>query len=194
MRCRFFWSVVMVVIFSGCGGAVDTGPAPAGGYNTTKVKYEEDPLAHVSKTDIEVGEFDLTEDVKPSRLEKVLSARNTEVLKFRGQIRGRPKIVGTHFVYVECTREYDIGTVTTSSGAGRFQFQDDLAIFEISIRSPQESGRHRVTISMRRALRDDGTMLPEDEPNLTVIAEGEIEVRADDQKPVPTPDPNPPKQ
>ncbi len=190
MRFWFSLPLVIVVFLSGCGGAVDTGPAPEGGYSTTKVKYE-DPLAHVPKTDIEVGEYAVTEEADPLRLEKVISARNTEVFTFRGQIRGQPKIVRTHQVLVECTRESASGTVMTGGGGGTCQLEGDLAVFAIHVRSPQESGRHRVAIKAYRGLRDDGTMLSQKELDLMaplVIAEGEIDVRADDQKPTPVTD------
>lgn len=194
MRSWFSRSLVMVVFLSGCGGAVDTGPAPAGGYNTTKVMYEEDPLAHVPKTDIEVGEFVVTEGTDPLRLEKVLAARDTEVFTFCGQIRGQPKIARTHHVVVECTRQAEFGTLMTGGGVGNCQLQGDLAVFKVNVQSPRLLGRHRVTIKIYRALRDDGTSQPESEPDSTVIAEGEIEVRADNQKLTPMPDTLPSKR
>lgn len=158
-----------------------------------KVKYE-DPLAHVPKTDIEVGEYVVTEEAKPIRFEKLLTAQNTEVFTFRGQIRGQSQIVRTHHVVVECTRSIAQGTLMTSSGVGYCQLQGDLAVFGINVPSPQEPGRHRVAVKIYRVLRDDGTALPENEPDSTVIAEGEIEVRADDQKLTPVPESHPSKR
>lgn len=189
MRCWFSLCLVMVVVLSGCGGAVDTGPAPVGGYNTTKVKYEENPLAHVPKTDVEVGEFVVTKDADPIRLEKVITARNTEVFTFRGQIRGQPLIARPHHIVVECNRDSEYGSMSTAAGAGVFQLQGDLAVYGVTVRGPRKPGRHRLTIKIYRVARDDGTIWLVDEPETTVIAEGEIEVQADDQKLVPTPDP-----
>ncbi len=193
MRCWFLLFFAMVVFLSGCGGAVDTGPTPAGGYNKSKVKYEE-PLAHVPKTDIEIGEFVVKEGADPIRLGKVITARNTEVFTFHGQIRGQPKIDRTHHVVVESTCQTEVGALTTSSGIGRCQLQGDLAVFEINVQGPSKPGRHRLTVKIIRLLRDDGTVLPENEPDSMVIAEGEIDVRDDDQKLTPMPGQLPTKQ
>ena len=196
MRCWFSMSLIMVVFLSGCGSTVDTGPAPVGGYNTTKVTYGKDPFEHVPKTKIEVGELVVTEGANPLRLEKVISARNTEVFTFRGQVQGHPEFVRNRMVNVRCTRETPFGTQVTSGRSGRFEQQGDLAVFAITLPGPQEAGRHRLTIEIQQVFHDDGSFASQKEVDAmlpVVLVEGEIDVRAEVEKPVPIPDPLPSK-
>lgn len=158
-----------------------------------QVKYE-DPLASASKTEVEIGELLGVETTTPFRLEKVLTAVNTEVFKFRGRIAGQPTVARTHHILVECTVPSEHGPVMTAAGVGHFEREGDLVLFEIPMRGPQNPGRHRLAIKIYRAFRDDGTVQPENELDSTVIAEGEIEVRVDDQKLTPVPDTPPSKR
>lgn len=171
------------------GGSVHTGPPPAGGYNTSKVTYKNNRWEHFPKIDVNVGEYVVTPDTKPIHFEMALSAKNTEVLTFHGTVRGQPQITKTHVLNITCTKPWKYGVGTSGVGGGRFQTQGEIAAYSITGPVPRTPGQYRVLVTAVRCLRDDGTVQPEDEPESTVIAEGELEVRADDEKAKPTPDP-----
>jgi hypothetical protein len=153
------------------------------------VTYKNNRWEHFPKIDVNVGEYVAKPDAKPIHFEKVLSAKNTEVLTFRGTIRGQPQITRTHAILINSTQQTKLGIATGGIGTGRCQAQGDVAAYSITGPSPVTPGRYHFSVSAVRCLRDDGTVQPEDEPESMVIAEGELEVRAEDEKAKPTPDP-----
>lgn len=190
MTARFILGFMAVCVL-GCGTSVSTGPAPAAGYNHTHVKYD-DSSPH-EKNDVQIGESLLDPQNSSVTLAAPVKTKHGQLLSFQGKIVGVTDETWPQFVAIECSRETTVGSIITSSGVINCKRENDSVTYCIDIPSPSLAGNHKFIIKAIRALKTDGSVVPEGAETTTIVARGTVDVvdgTLDPMSIAPEPDPS----
>lgn len=189
---RIILPVIAVICVSGCGTSVPTGPAPAGGYDYTPVKYDTKAVKPPS-TEISVEDTTIVADTPPVSLKTPVKCKPGEPLTFRGKVVGLTDTSVPQVIAVICTQQNPWGTGMTSSGVINCKLEDGSVYYSVDLPSPTLAGKHKLEIQAVRLRKADGSIVDEGGATTSILAEGTVEVLGgvvpDFPKVAPAPDP-----